>query len=204
MDLPDRGLAQTPLGYVDDALEGKVVGRLGDDAEECHRITNFQPLVKTRTADNAVIEPERDETVFKFAHLEGGADEDRHVIKGMAVALMLFDLFAYRTCLFFRVPGRMDVDLGVLRIDGIGEQCLAQPPFVVSDQMRGCSKYMCCGSVVALEADDLGAGKILLEPQDVVDLGSAPAIDRLVVIADTADVDFGGRARRSHLANLPP
>ena len=32
------------------------------------------------------------------------------------------------------------------------------------------------------------AGEILLEAEDVVDLSPAPAIDRLVVIADTANV----------------
>jgi hypothetical protein len=47
---------------------------------------------------------------------------------------------------------------------------------------------MAGGAVVALELDDLGAGEIVLEAQDVVDLGAAPAIDRLVVVADAADV----------------
>jgi hypothetical protein len=52
---------------------------------------------------------------------------------------------------------------------------------------------MACGAIIALEPDDLGAGKIVLKAQNVIDLRTAPAIDRLVVIADTADV-FGGRA----------
>ena len=43
-------------------------------------------------------------------------------------------------------------------------------------------------AVILLEPDDLRAGKILLEPQDVGDLGAAPRIDRLVVVADAADV----------------
>ncbi len=48
---------------------------------------------------------------------------------------------------------------------------------------------MCAGAaVIALQADDLRAGKVVLEAQDVVDLGAAPAIDRLVVVADAADV----------------
>ena len=204
MDLADGGFAQAPLRHVDDALEGKVVGGLRDDAKERHGVTDLQPLVETRTADNAVVEAERDETVLEFAHLEGRADEDRHVIKGMAVALKPFDFIAKGTGFLLGVPRRMDVDLGIFRIDGIGEKCLAQPPLVVSDQVGGSSEDMRGGSVVALEADDLGAREILFETQDVVDLGPAPAIDRLVVIADTADVDFGGRARRSHLANLPP
>ncbi len=54
---------------------------------------------------------------------------------------------------------------------------------------------MAGGAVIALEANDLGAGKIVIEAQDVVDLRTAPAIDRLVVIADAADV-FGGRLGR--------
>jgi hypothetical protein len=44
------------------------------------------------------------------------------------------------------------------------------------------------GAVVALEPDDLGAGKVLFEPQDVFHFRAAPAIDRLVVVADAADV----------------
>jgi hypothetical protein len=36
--------------------------------------------------------------------------------------------------------------------------------------------------------DDLGAGEVALEAQDVVHLGAAPAVDRLVVVADAADV----------------
>jgi hypothetical protein len=52
---------------------------------------------------------------------------------------------------------------------------------------------MAGGAVVALQPDHLGAGKVLLEAQDVVDLGAAPAIDRLVVVADAADIVAGPR-----------
>ena len=48
---------------------------------------------------------------------------------------------------------------------------------------------MCAGrAVIALEPDHGRAGKVVLEAQDVVDLGAAPAVDRLVVVADAADV----------------
>src|SRR3954451_6157780 len=43
-------------------------------------------------------------------------------------------------------------------------------------------------AVIALEPDHLRAGKILLKAQDVVDIGAAPAVDRLIIIADAADV----------------
>ena len=48
---------------------------------------------------------------------------------------------------------------------------------------------MCAGrAVILFEPDDLRAGKVLLEAQDVGDLGAAPRIDRLVVVADAAQV----------------
>ena len=59
-------------------------------------------------------------------------------------------------------------------------------------------------AVVALEPDDLGAGEIVLEAQDVVDLGAAPAVDRLVVVADAADVLERGALRRARCARLSP
>jgi len=43
-------------------------------------------------------------------------------------------------------------------------------------------------AVIPLQAHYGGAGKVVLEAQDVVDLGAAPAIDRLVVVADAADI----------------
>ncbi len=85
-----------------------------------------------------------------------------------------------------RIPGAGDGDL--LAVDILGAQRLAEPAFIVRDQMRGRGEDVAGGAVVALEADDLGAGKIVVEAQDVVDLGAAPAIDRLVVVADAADV----------------
>ena len=47
---------------------------------------------------------------------------------------------------------------------------------------------MAARAVIALEADDHRAGKIVLEAQNVVDVGAAPAVDRLVVVADAAEI----------------
>ncbi len=73
-------------------------------------------------------------------------------------------------------------------VGAVGEQRLAEPALVVGDEVRGGAEDVRGRAVVALEADHGGAGKILLEAEDVVDLGAAPAVDRLVVVADAADV----------------
>src|SRR5262249_22559366 len=83
----------------------------------------------------------------------------------------------------------------------LGAQRLAKPALVVSNQVRGGGQDVRGGAVVALEADDSGTGKVVLEAQDVVDLRPAPAVDRLVVVADAADV-FESPRRRRYLTGL--
>ena len=43
-------------------------------------------------------------------------------------------------------------------------------------------------AIVALQPDHGGVGKVALEAEDVFDLGAAPAVDRLVVVADAAEI----------------
>ena len=79
-------------------------------------------------------------------------------------------------------------DLHLFARHVLGAQRLAEPAFVVRDQVRGGGEDVAGLAVIAFQPDDLGAGKVMLEAQDVVDLRAAPAIDRLVVVADAADV----------------
>ena len=186
----DRCVAETALRRVDDALEGEIVRWLADEAEVSHRIADFEAFIEARAADDAIVEAERDEAVFEFAHLEGGADQDRHVVELVLAALKLFDFLADGAGFLFRVPGGVHLHLVMVRIEAFGEERLAEPAFIMGDQMSGRTEDMAGGAVVALQLDDLGAGEILFEAEDVVDFGAAPAVDRLVVVADAADIDL--------------
>src|SRR5262245_8329602 len=102
--------------------------------------------------------------------------------------LKLFDFLADRACLFFAVPCAGHLYLFAQFV--LSAQGLAQAAFVVSDEV-GCSrKNMPCAAIIPLQADDLRAGKIVIKAQDVIDLSAAPAVDRLIIVADAADV-FG-------------
>ena len=70
----------------------------------------------------------------------------------------------------------------------VGAQRLAEAALVVGDEVGGGGEDVAGGAVVALQPDHGRAGEVVLEAQDVVDLGAAPAIDRLVVVADAGDV----------------
>ena len=184
------GVAEAALRHVDDALEGEVVGRRVDHAQIGQRVADFGALVESGAADHAIGQAERDKTVFEFAHLERGPHQDRDVVELVAVALQLLDFLADGAGFLLGIPGAGDGDL--LAVDVLGAQRLAEPSLIMRDQMRGGGEDVAGGAVVALEPDHLGAGKIVVEAQDVVDLGAAPAIDRLVVVADAADVFRGG------------
>jgi hypothetical protein len=85
-------------------------------------------LVEARAADDAVIEAERDEAFLEFAHLEGGAHQDRHVVELVAVSLRLLDLLADGAGLFLGIPGGVDLHLGVLGIGGSVNSVLPSRP----------------------------------------------------------------------------
>ncbi len=76
-----RRLADAAPRRVDDALEGEVVGGLGDDAEIGERVADLLALVEARAADDAVVEAEGDEAVLEGAHLERGADQDGDLVE---------------------------------------------------------------------------------------------------------------------------
>ena len=107
-------------------------------------------------------------------------------LSAMALALQLLDLLADGAGFFLRIPGAGDGDFFAELV--LGAQRLAEPAFVVGDEVRGGAENVAGGAVIALEPDHFGAGEVVLEAQDVVDLGAAPAVDRLIVVADAADV----------------
>ncbi len=100
--------------------------------------------------------------------------------------LRLLDILADDARLFLVVPAALHLDL--VAIGPVGAQRLAEPALIVGDQPRCGAENMSGRAVIAFEPYDLGARKVGLEAQDVVHLGAPPAIDRLIVVADAADV----------------
>ena len=184
----DGGVAEPAFGHVDDALEGEVVADLMHHAEIGQRVADFGALVEPRTADHAIGQAERDEAVFQLAHLVGGANQNGDLVEDVAGALQRLDLLADAARFFLGVPRAGDGDLLAGHV--LGAQGFAESALVVRDQVRGGGEDMSRAAVIPLQPDHLGARKIVVEAQDVVDLRPAPAVDRLVVVADAADV-FG-------------
>src|SRR2546428_643948 len=81
-----------------------------------------------------------------------------------------------------RLVGRLeDLEGSALVVLGVEDLLLAAR--VVRDQAVRRAADGLRRAVVPLEEDDLAAGVVLLEAEDVLDVGSPPAVDRLVRVA---------------------
>src|SRR5438309_2012461 len=78
---------------------------------------------------------------------------------------------------------------------GIPEEPLPFSRHVVRDHAGGCVENVPRGTIVLLELDDSRAGKVALEIQDVVDVGAAESINRLIFVADRNHISLRARQR---------
>ena len=178
--------AEPAFGLVVDPLECQVVRRLRDYPQVREGIADFGAFVEAEAADDAVGHADLDEAILELAGLVLCAHEDRDLVQPDALPFKAFDLLANTARFFGPVPHADHADL-VARIR-LGPQFLAQPLTVRADQARCGTEDMGGGAIILLQLDDLGAGKILLELQDIGDFRAAPRVDRLVVVAHYADV----------------
>ena len=182
-----RGVAEAALGRVDDALEGEVVGRVGDAAQIGEGVADLEPLVEARAADHPVGQAERDEALLDLAHLGGDAHEHGHLGRANApccCSASISSPMRRASSSLSHAPVSVTFSPGSSSV----MQRLAEPALIVGDEVGGGGEDMAGGAVIALQPHDGRAGEVVLEAQDVVDLGAAPAIDRLVVVADAGDV----------------
>src|SRR5262249_50715962 len=178
--------AQGPPRHIDDALEFQVVGRIERHVEIGGGVLDLLPLVEARAAHDPVGQAKGDETVLEGAHLEARAHKNGDLAQVLASPLQLLDVLSNDARLLLVVPTALHLDL--LAGAAVGAQRLAETALVVGDEARGRAEDMSSGAIVLLEPDDLGAGKVGFEAKDVVDLRAPPAIDRLIVVTDAADI----------------
>src|SRR5690606_23846260 len=129
---------------------------------------------------------ERDEPLLELASLKAGADQDGDVVELVAGALQRLDLVGDDARLLLAVPEAAQRDL-LAAVAG-RPQRFAEPAAIARDQARRRAQDVAGRAVVLLEPNNARAGEVLLELEDVADLGAAPAVDRLVVVADAAYV----------------
>ena len=152
-------------------------------------------LVEAHAADDRVRACRyRSQRLFEHARLGVGAVEDRESPRRAPLRERHRDALRRRTAL--RRARRGPKKRIGSPPPALGPELLVLRVAVVRDHGDGACEDRLRRAVVALERDDLGRGEVVLEVEDVADLGAAPAVDRLVVVADDAEVAaLAGAAR---------
>src|SRR6185369_8811078 len=186
MDGRQRLVTEPTLRLIHNPLEGQVVSGCMNKAQIRQRISVVGAFPKAPSADYLVRNTNCDKPLFKISCLKLSADQNGDFVEAPTGSHVTLDLLTDPPRFLRSVPHTDDPYL--LAVARVGPQRLAEAAGIVGDEAVGGGEDMACRAVILLEADDLRAGEVLLEAEDVGDLSTAPAVDRLIVVADAAEV----------------
>ena len=186
-DALDGRVADAARGIVDDAFERLVVARIDHQPDIGQHILDLLVVVERTALVDAVGDAPAAEVVLQHGRLAVGAVENHRL--GPLVA-RLADLVAQVGDDHF---GLLAVGIGLENPDRLALVALREAVFlhafgVADDHRIGRIDDGAGRAVVLLQLEDHGVGKILLEREDILDLGPAEGVDRLRVVAHDADL----------------
>ena len=182
------GVANAAFRHIDDAFEGEIVGRLHHHPEIGQGVADFLAFIESQAAHHLVGHAGGDQPFLEFAGLESGAHQNGHLAQRTPARCRASISSTSQRASSSPSHRPRTTTFSPVAVGPAGAQGLAQPALVVADQAGGGGQNGRRRAVIGLQPDDLGAGKVAFEFQDVADLGAAPGIDRLVVVADAADI----------------
>ena len=186
--LLDRRLAEAALRHGDGTAKGLVVGGIRDELEVAHEIADLAAVVEADVAHEAVRDRALAQRLLERAALRVGAVDDGDVAQAergrlAAARAQLLDDEVGLVALVEAADGGDALPAGPR-----GAQRLPHAAPVGADHHVREVQDFGGAAIILLEAHRVGLGKILAEVEDVPDVGAAPAVDRLVIVADHAQV----------------
>ena len=180
-----RGLPDSSCRVIDDTLEGNLIVRIHRQTEIGDDVLYLLALVERQSAINAVRDTLAAERFFKASALGVGAVEDGHA---RIVNLFMAGKMAYALC---QQVGLVGLTIGLLYLNGRSHIVPAVNIFmnlvaVVMDEAVGSIHNGLGAAVVLLQFEQARTLILLLEVKDIVNVGTAEAVDTLRVIAHHA------------------
>ena len=181
LDLLDRGGTDAAARCVDDALDAHLVGRVHDHLEVGHDVADLGTVEESRAAHDLVGHARAQEHIFENTRLGVGAVEHGDVVVARTLGVQLLDLAGNPAALVALVARLEGLDLLAIALGR--KQALVLALRVVAHHGVGGAQDVTRGAIVLLQLDGLAVFKVLLKVQDVGDVGAAPAINGLVIVA---------------------
>src|ERR1700690_1870012 len=154
-------------------------------ADVGERVANFRALIKTEAAHHAMANAHPAQDFLKRARLRTSAVKD----SGLGIGILAQEggnLAANK----FRLSGRilsLEKAHQVPRAD-VSLEILAQAIGIVGDNSGSGIEDGLRGAVILFQPDDLRSGEILGKALQIAGARPAPAVDRLVLVADDTHV----------------
>ena len=171
--------------HVQHAQQRDVIFGMENQPHVGEGVANFGALVKTESADHAVPDAQSPQDLLKRTRLSAGAIQDRHAGVGI-----LANLHRQLAANVFRLRARirrLEISQPVARAERRLESLAESVGIVLHHRGRGVENRL-RRAVVFLQADDLCAREILGEALQVSRARPAPAVNRLIFVADHADI----------------
>ena len=181
LDLLDRGGADAATRRVDDALDAHLVCRVHDHLKVGHDVADLGTVEESRAAHDLVGYACAQEHIFEDTRLGVGAVEHGDVVVTRALGVQLLDLAGNPAALVALIACLEGLDLLAVALSR--KQTLVLALRVVAHHGVGGAQDMTRRAVVLLQLDGLAVFKVLLKVQDIGDVGAAPAINGLVIVA---------------------
>ena len=178
----DGLLADAAGRHVDHPLQRRVVVAGLDQAQVGHGVLDLGALEEALAAVDAVGDLLAQQRLFQYPRLGVGAVEDGDLAAAHAIADGFLDALDHVTRFVVLVEGSVQADR--LALAAGGPEFLAEATLVVGDQRVGGLEDAGGGAVVLFQADGFGIREVGAELVQVLDARAAPAVDRLVVVAD--------------------
>lgn len=177
-----RAVADATGGRVDRALEGGVIVAVGQQAQVGQCVLDFGTLEEAHATVHAVRHLFAQQRFFQRARLRVAAVEHGHFGVAATIAHPLAGTLDDVARLVHLVVRGVQVDR--LAVAAVGPQLLADAIRVVRDHRIGGTEDVGGGAVVLFQADGLRAREVAQEALHVLDLGTAPTVDGLVIVAN--------------------
>src|SRR5690606_6591820 len=178
----DRPRADAARRHVHDALERRIVVAVRDEPQVRERILDLGALEEAHAAVDAIRDAGREQRFLENARLRVRTIQHGDVSTPLSGRDRVLYTIHDELGLVALVERRVDANR--LTRAAVGPQVLAETRRVVRDhRVRGIQDRR-RGAVVLLEPDDARAGEIALEVLQILDARAAPAVDRLIVVAD--------------------
>lgn len=186
LHLRHRRVADAPLRLVDDPQQAGVVVRVGDEAQISENILDLLAVVELRAADDLIRNLGLDQNLLYYTRLRIGPVQNGMVAVTPTVLPIALDLPRDEVAFLMLGIGLVDGDLVAAVL--IGPQVLRLAAHIVLDDLVRRFENVRRRAIILLEQNRPRFRVVLLEVEDVRNVRTSPPVDRLVAVADDADI----------------